>query len=104
MRDVQVVATTAGVGRLDAGVVSVLDSPFPHAGAVLGQAGSLDLLSTCAVRDELALEDCSLLLPLGRPHAVWGVGLNYRSKAEATGRAVPTEPILYLSATSAGAL
>jgi len=100
MRSVQVVATTAGVGRLDAGVVSVLDAPFPHAGAVIEQTGSLETLRTCAVREQLPLEDCSLLMPLGRPRAIWGVGLNYRSKAELTGRAVPTEPILYLSAAS----
>jgi 2-keto-4-pentenoate hydratase/2-oxohepta-3-ene-1,7-dioic acid hydratase in catechol pathway len=100
MRDVQVVATTAGVGRLDAGVVAVLDSPFPHPGAVIEQTGSLAALQACAVRDRLPLEDCSLLAPLGRPRAIWGVGLNYRSKARATGRAVPSEPLLYLSAPS----
>src|SRR5690348_4587882 len=103
MRSVQVVATTAGVGRLEAGVVSVLDSPFPHAGAVIEQTGSLETLRTCAVREQLPLADCSLLMPLGRPRAIWGVGLNYRSKAAVTGRAVPTEPILYLSAASSTA-
>lgn len=98
---VQVVATTAGVGRLDADVVTVLDSPFPHLGAVLEQTGSLDTLSACAVRDRIPLTDCSLVAPLGRPRAVWGVGLNYRSKAEATGRPAPDDPILYLAAASA---
>ncbi|HEY2296393.1 MAG TPA: fumarylacetoacetate hydrolase family protein [Jatrophihabitans sp.] len=101
MRSVQVVATTAGVGRLDASVVSVLDSPFPHAGAVIEATGSLDTLRTCAVRDQVPLSDCSLVMPLGRPRAVWGVGLNYHSKAELTRRPAPTEPILYLSAASA---
>jgi 2-keto-4-pentenoate hydratase/2-oxohepta-3-ene-1,7-dioic acid hydratase in catechol pathway len=103
MRGVQVVATTAGVGRLDAGVVAVLDSPFPHPGAVIEQTGSLVALQACQVRDRVPLEDCSLLLPLGRPRAIWGVGLNYRSKARATGRAVPSEPLLYLSASSTSA-
>ena len=49
------VATTAGVGRLDSGVVAVLDTPFPHAGAVLEATGSLDSLRTCAVRERLPL-------------------------------------------------
>lgn len=96
---VQVVATAAGVGRLDGDVVTVLDSPFPHPGAVIEQTGSLDALSGCAVRDRVRLGDCTLLAPLGRPGAIWGVGLNYHSKAATTGRAVPTEPILYLAAS-----
>lgn len=100
MPDVQVVATTAGVGRLDGDVVTVLDSPFPHPGAMIEQTGSLSGLSTCAARAELALPDATLLMPLGRPRAVWGVGLNYHSKAARTGRDVPPEPILYLSAPS----
>ena len=94
------VATTAGVGRLDAGVVAVLDSPFPHLGAALEQTGSLAALRPARVRDRLPLVACSLLMPLGRPRAIWGVGLNYRSKARATGRTVPCEPLLYLRAPS----
>ena len=96
----QVVATTAGVGRLDSGVVTVLDTPFPHAGAVIEATGSLDALAAARVRDRVPLVACTLLMPLGRPRAIWGVGLNYRSKADATGRAVPEAPILYLSAAS----
>ncbi|MBM4420771.1 MAG: fumarylacetoacetate hydrolase family protein, partial [Chloroflexi bacterium] len=50
--------------------------------------------------DSLALAGLRLLAPL-RPRAVWGIGLNYRSKAEATGRPVPSDPILFLKAPSA---
>lgn len=98
---VQLVATAAGVGRLDADVVAVLESPFPHPGAVIQRTGSLDALDGCAVRDRVPLAECALLAPLGRPGAIWGVGLNYHSKAATTGRAVPAEPILYLAASAA---
>ncbi|MGH8862062.1 MAG: fumarylacetoacetate hydrolase family protein [Jatrophihabitantaceae bacterium] len=97
----QVVATTAGVGRLEGRAVAVLDSPFPHAGAVIEATGSLHTLQACAVRDRVALDACELVMPLGRPRAIWGVGLNYRSKAALTRRPAPSEPILYLSASSA---
>jgi len=101
MQSVQVVATTAGVGRLEGREVAVLDSPFPHGGAVVEQTGSLEALRSCPVRERIELEASSLLMPLGRPRAVWGVGLNSHSKAALTGRPVPDEPILYLSASSA---
>lgn len=96
----QVVATTAGLGTVDDGSIAVLDTPFPHAGAVIEQTGSLATLAGCRVRQRLALAEATLLPPLGRPRALWGVGLNYLSKARLTGRDVPTDPILYLAAAS----
>lgn len=66
---------------------------------MIEQAGSLAVLAGCPVRDRLD-PATPLLAPLGRPRAIWGVGLNYHSKAATTGRAVPTEPILYLAAPS----
>ena len=101
MRCVRVVTTTHGVGRLEGTVVSLIDTPFRHVGDALAVAGALECLELAPIRGELALDDCELLPPLGSPCAVWGVGLNYHSKATATGRSVPTEPILYLSASSA---
>jgi 2-keto-4-pentenoate hydratase/2-oxohepta-3-ene-1,7-dioic acid hydratase in catechol pathway len=98
---VQVVTTGSGIGRVEGGAIALLDTPFPHAGAVIEQAGSLEALASCAVRERIALEGAQLRSPLGRPRAVWGVGLNYRSKAERAGRAVPSSPILYLGAPSA---
>ncbi len=101
MHGVKVVATAAGIGRLEDGEIAVLDSPFPHAGAVIGQTGSLSVLDACKVRERIPLNGCTLLAPLGTPNAIWGVGLNYHSKAARAGRGLPTEPILYLSASSA---
>lgn len=98
---VQVVATAAGVGRLEDGEIAVLDSPFPHAGAAIEATGSLAVLASCTVRERLPLAGTALLAPLGAPRALWGVGLNYHGKARHSGRPVPAEPILYLAASSA---
>lgn len=101
MLDVKLVATPSGIGRLEDGGIALLDSPFPNAGAALEQSGSLAVLASAPVRNRIPVEGCELLSPLGMPRAVWGVGLNYHSKATGTGRAAPTEPILYLAASSA---
>lgn len=93
--------TDSGIGRVEDGAIALLDAPFPNAAAAIEQTGSLDVLATCAVRDRVPLDGTTLLAPLGKPRALWGVGLNYHSKAELTGRAVPAEPILYLAASSA---
>jgi 2-keto-4-pentenoate hydratase/2-oxohepta-3-ene-1,7-dioic acid hydratase in catechol pathway len=39
--------------------------------------------------------------PLARPSKIVGVGLNYRDHARESGMAVPTEPVLFMKATSA---
>jgi 2-keto-4-pentenoate hydratase/2-oxohepta-3-ene-1,7-dioic acid hydratase in catechol pathway len=96
----RVVTTEAGLGRIEDGAVALLDTAFPHVGAVLEQDGSLQGLVSCAVRRRIPLDEATLLAPLGRPRAVWGVGLNYMSKAAHTGRGLPEQPILYLAASS----
>jgi 2-keto-4-pentenoate hydratase/2-oxohepta-3-ene-1,7-dioic acid hydratase in catechol pathway len=97
---VHLVTTEVGLCRVDDGSFALLDTAFPHAGAVIEQEGSLAGLAGCRVRDRLDPATTRLLAPLGRPRAIWGVGLNYHSKAATTGRAVPSEPILYLAASS----
>lgn len=101
MAVMQLVATASGVGRVEGDEIALLDAPFPHLGAVVEQAGSLDALAACTVRERVPLAGTELTAPLGTPRAVWGVGLNYRSKAAHTGRSLPTDPILYLGAPSA---
>lgn len=96
----RVVATQAGLGRIEDGAVALLDTAFPHIGAVLEQHGSLHCLASCAVRRRVPLSQATLVAPLGGPRAIWGVGLNYVSKAARAGRALPEEPILYLAASS----
>ncbi|MFG2469674.1 fumarylacetoacetate hydrolase family protein [Streptomyces canus] len=96
----QVVTTQSGLGRIEDGAVALLDTAFPHVGAVLEQQGSLQGLASCAVRRRIPLDQATIVAPLGRPRAVWGVGLNYESKAARAGRGVPEQPILYLAASS----
>ncbi|WP_159029654.1 fumarylacetoacetate hydrolase family protein [Streptomyces qaidamensis] len=96
----RVVTTDAGLGRIEDGAVALLDTAFPHIGVVLEQEGSLRCLASCAVRRRIPIDEATLVAPLGRPRAVWGVGLNYVSKAARTGRGLPEQPILYLAASS----
>ncbi|MFJ5304256.1 fumarylacetoacetate hydrolase family protein [Streptomyces sp. NPDC088350] len=96
----RVVTTQVGLGRIEDGSVALLNTAFPHVGAVLEQEGSLRGLESCAVRRRIPLDEAVLLSPLGRPRAVWGVGLNYVSKAARAGRGLPEQPILYLAASS----
>ncbi|MGN9759680.1 fumarylacetoacetate hydrolase family protein [Streptomyces sp. SD31] len=96
----RVVTTDAGLGRIEDGAVALLNTAFPHVGAVLEQEGSLRCLASCAVRGRIPIDEATLVAPLGHPHAVWGVGLNYVSKAARTGRGLPEQPILYLAASS----
>lgn len=103
MRCVQVVTTTQGVGRLDDATVSLIDTPYRHVRDAIVKTGSLDCLAACPVVLRLPRATCEFRPPLGVPRAIWGVGLNYHSKAALAGRAVPAEPILYLSASSASA-
>ncbi|WSQ06756.1 fumarylacetoacetate hydrolase family protein [Streptomyces sp. NBC_01231] len=95
------VTTQSGLGRIEDGAIALLDTAFPHVGAVLAQDGSLRSLASCAVRRRIPLDQATIVAPLGRPRAVWGVGLNYVSKAARAGRGLPEQPILYLAASSA---
>ncbi len=96
----QYVVTEHGVGRVESDEIVVLDTAFPNLAAVLEEAGTLNVLSTSATRRRMPLDGASFVRPLGRPRAVWGVGLNYRSKAERAGRSLPVQPILFLAASS----
>ncbi|MGP4022837.1 fumarylacetoacetate hydrolase family protein [Actinomadura sp. 3N407] len=106
--------TSGGLGRIEDGGVAVLDTPYPDAAALIEATGSLDALATAKVVRRFPLDGngagdghgngagdgAGLLAPIARPRAVWGIGMNYRSKAELTGRPVPDQPVLYLAAPS----
>ena len=95
-------ATPEGLARREGGEVAVLDLPHRDVGALIIDTGSLAAASAArVVRRVPAVEALATALPpLPAPGTVWGVGLNYRSKARVTGREVPAEPILYVSAAS----
>ncbi len=94
------VTTEHGIGRVEGDEIALLDTQFPDLGAVVEATGSLDILGACAVVGRRPLESVQLLAPLGRPRAMWGVGLNYHSKAAHAGREAPAEPLIYLAASS----
>ena len=93
-------ALERGIGRLEDGGVAVLDAPMCLAD-FLAEGGRLADLEGAAVVDRLPLEGARLA-PVVRPSAAtWGIGLNYRSKQEATGRSLPERPTLFSKAASA---
>ena len=95
-------ATPEGLGRREGDEVAVLDLPHRDVGALVADTGSLAAAATARVLRRVSAAEAlaTALPPLPAPGTVWGVGLNYRSKARVTGRAVPAEPILYVSAAS----
>lgn len=88
------VALTTGVGRVEPdGSVAVLDVPHPSLAAFLRDAGPHVDAVRLPVRSVTEHPDAA---PVAGPgSAVWGVGLNYRSKQLATGRPAPDEPVLF---------
>lgn len=96
MTSMRLAITARGICRVEGDELALLDLPHPDLGALLRDAGSLRAAATAKVVERSRLVDEELRCPLSRPASIWGVGLNYHAKAALTGRAVPTEPILYL--------
>ncbi|GAB2455021.1 fumarylacetoacetate hydrolase family protein [Jatrophihabitans fulvus] len=104
MLGVQVALSERGLGCVEGDEFVLLDTACDDLGDLIAEHGSLKVLEGCRVVSRRPLAGTHLLPPLRRPRAVWGVGLNYRSKAAGTGRALPEQPILFLAAaTSVGA-
>lgn len=93
-------ALDRGIGRLeDDGSVAVLDHPAALADYLAG-GGRLGDLEKVPARERVRPEQVALG-PLTRSSAaIWGIGLNYRSKQEATGRTLPEHPVLFLKSPS----
>ena len=51
---------------------------------------------TPARGEAFPLADVTLLAPVPRPRAIFGIGLNYRAHAEEGGRGVPEAPIVFM--------
>jgi 2-keto-4-pentenoate hydratase/2-oxohepta-3-ene-1,7-dioic acid hydratase in catechol pathway len=82
-------------------------APDPRAGEVRGdrvvgfESGSvLERLAngdrTPAGGDAFALADVTLLAPVARPRAIFGIGLNYAEHARETGKGLPEAPIVFM--------
>ncbi|HEX4804592.1 MAG TPA: fumarylacetoacetate hydrolase family protein [Conexibacter sp.] len=52
---------------------------------------------------EFALGDVTLLAPVPRPRAIFGIGLNYAAHAAEQGRALPEQPIVFMKLPSSSA-
>src|SRR5215210_2980232 len=83
------------------------EGPAPHAGEVLGDRvvafGTGSVLDRLASGDlgpadgkEYALADVSLLAPLQRPRAIFGIGLNYAAHAAEQRSELPKQPMVFM--------
>ncbi|WP_067176022.1 fumarylacetoacetate hydrolase family protein [Microtetraspora niveoalba] len=101
MTALNLVATPGGLARVDGDAAVLLDLPYGDVAELLAEGEGFAPARGARELDRVPLADLDLLAPLARTRAIWGVGLNYHSKAELTGRPVPDEPILFLRALSA---
>jgi 2-keto-4-pentenoate hydratase/2-oxohepta-3-ene-1,7-dioic acid hydratase in catechol pathway len=53
--------------------------------------------------ESFALADVTLLAPVPRPRAIFGIGLNYAMHARETGKALPEEPLVFMKLPSSSA-
>lgn len=95
------VATEQGIGRVVGESIEILDLPHPDLAALIRDAGSFAPAATARLVAEHAIGTIGLRCPLSGPLNIWGIGLNYHSKATLTGRAIPTVPILFVKPGSA---
>ena len=98
----KLLALPDGVGRLeDDGTVAVLGLPHRDLPALL-RDGFVEDAARAPVVDRRPFEPtaaCGSVVGAGA--SVWGIGMNYSSKAAATGREVPERPTLFLKPPAA---
>ncbi len=93
-------ATTAGLGVWCRDGIDLLDTPFDDLGAAL-RAGVTPAGLVTSPRRPGGSSPVSLRPIIGRGSTVWGVGMNYYSKAAATKREIPSSPIIFGKPASA---
>jgi acylpyruvate hydrolase len=89
-------AATAQAGEVRGDRIVAFDS-----GSVLDRLASDDL--TPADGEEHALADVTLLAPVARPRAIFGIGLNYAAHAAETGKDLPEQPMVFMKLPTSSA-
>ena len=74
---------------------------FAAGETVLGRLATGD--RTQARGEAFPLDEVTLLAPVPRPRAIFGIGLNYRAHAEEQGGALPERPIVFMKLPSSAA-
>ncbi len=77
------------------------DDVIAFEGTVLERLASGD--RTPARGEAFPLADVTLLAPVPRPRAIFGIGLNYRAHAEEGGRGLPEAPIVFMKLPTSSA-
>jgi 2-keto-4-pentenoate hydratase/2-oxohepta-3-ene-1,7-dioic acid hydratase in catechol pathway len=97
------VALEGGIARIaDDGSLAMLDAdPDVDLGGFLARGGSLQRLAEARVRSRVDAGRVPSRCAISPRATIYGIGLNYRSKQIATGRALPEQPTLFIKATSA---
>ena len=98
-------ATTDGLVRMGAdGCLELLDMPERDLSTLVASGhGWRGRVDAARVTRRLSLEAADGAPILGPRASVWGVGLNYASKARATGRTPPDHPVIFLRSAKTGA-
>lgn len=97
--------TTDGVVRAGAdGLLELLDMPERNLTTLVASGNRWRArVDAARVTRRLRLEEAEMAPVLGVGASVWGIGLNYASKAQATGRAAPDHPVIFLRSPTTGA-
>src|SRR3712207_6665699 len=77
------------------------DDIFAFEGTVLERLASGD--RTPARGEAFPLADVTLLAPVPRPRAIFGIGLNYAAHAQEGGREAPEAPVVFMKLPSSSA-
>src|SRR5688500_4289097 len=101
MRLATFLAPTSGDAPLSGEVVGDEVVAFAPGDSVLSRLASGD--RTAARGEAFPLADVTLLAPVPRPRAIFGIGLNYAAHATEGGRDAPEAPIVFMKLPSSAA-
>lgn len=97
--------TEEGLVRVgDSGEFEIVDLPFADLSALFSSGVDWRRdFEQASVVGRVDPDRVAGACPVGPSSAIWGVGLNYNSKVQATGRTPPAQPVVFLRSSSTGA-